>query len=191
MSMMRNFDNEDHTPSVPRQDHKMSQRSPTPVVPSQDKKIPSTPKYDQEPASVIPDFVKGKKMNVGSDPVGDETYRQAKAIAWELVGRTNETREKLLNEIMKLHTRDGIGFDVLAKACDLWNVAPAWNNGNSPGPSQLHVYVEQLTRPAPSTSIIVNGESRGQASYLGPNARFEGKHYETLEEFLAKSNAAG
>jgi hypothetical protein len=110
MSMMRNFDNEDHTPSVPRQDHKMSQGSPTPVVPSQDKKIPSTPKYDQEPASVIPDFVKGKKMNVGSDPVGDETYRQAKAIAWELVGRTNETREKLLNEIMKLHTGMGLAL---------------------------------------------------------------------------------
>jgi hypothetical protein len=147
--------------------------------PSQDRKSPSTPKYGQERAIVIPDFIKGKKMNVGSDPVGDETYKQAKAIAWEQIGWANEARENLLNEIMMLHTKDGIGFDVLAKACELWDVGPAWSNGNSPGPSQLHVYVEQLTRPSKPE----------QTSFAGANARCEDKEYETLDGYFARENS--
>jgi hypothetical protein len=147
--------------------------------PSQDRKSPSTPRYGQERAIVIPDFVKGKKMNVGSDPVGDETYKQAKAIAWEQIGWTNEAREELLNEIMTLHTKDGIGFDVLAEACELWNVAPAWSNGNSPGLSQLYVYVAQLTRPSKPE----------QTSFVGAHARVEDKKYGTLDGYFAREKS--
>jgi hypothetical protein len=142
MSTMRNFDDEDHTPTSPSQDKKMFTKD---QLPSQDEEI--------TPEKSVREFVR-------------------------MLDLTTQTSDNLINEAMKLHMHQDIGLDIIKGAMDLWK-EDVWTDGKRPGPQHLYRYVDEVKAKS----------NRKQTSFVGPNARFEDKEYETLDEYIAKSNS--
>jgi hypothetical protein len=123
MSMMRNFDAEDHTPSVPSQDQKMSMRAPTPSEPIQDKKMSTK---DQLPSQ------------------DEGTISEKRIREWVgMLDLTTQTSDNLINEAMKLRMHQDISLFIIKEALDLWEEA-VWSDGKRPGPQHLHKYVDEV-----------------------------------------------
>jgi hypothetical protein len=185
MSTMRNFDNDETSLS---QDKKIL---PPPTSPSQDKKMSikvsmaymegkmtrdmSPEEFDKfdQPSS------QDKKMPTHEPEAPDDSYKLISSSV-ELLDLTRKTSDELINQAMHLHKHESVDLVTLTGAMHLWSEA-VWS-GTRPGTQHLHLYVDEIKAQKKRDS------KPEQKSWVGPNANFEDKHYETLDEFRAKCN---
>jgi hypothetical protein len=139
--------------------------------------------FDFDDLAPIPRKKATRKKATPSPDSPDKWTAQRIADSYENI--TQRTRGALAIQINVIRKKNPIAWEDMSHAADLWYEA-RWN-GTRPSPNALSNFVDQVLG-APNHRVTKRPE---QISYVGPNARFKNKHYETLEEFLAKSNAKG
>jgi hypothetical protein len=98
---------------------------------------------------------------------------------------TTENRPRKLcaalgTKAKRLHDKEGFSWTHIYQAVLLMDE-------KGYGVASLESFLDNVVT---TNSAARNGRSNHQTSFVGPNARFEDKKYETLEEYLAKKNSA-